>query len=511
MFICIAIVLEVIRVSSVKKIQLSADLEWYDADAALLDPREDDILADSTSCVDIDDITSQATSLALEKDIPLWLTVMLTIACLASFVILTTATVSHLQFINANVYFAGDKFSIHNIEKTTPLGVFLDMYNAGIYSIALMLLFFSGNWPSLRVILLLIAWYIPKWIVPEEIRGSALYWLNVLGKLTWINLFVLFMVNLALSRDIDSSFVLSKNADAIYNISIFVHTGWAMTGFIIGIFIQNIVNHVMLELHYCHSSISKTLVYKPKLSVRKQWTPLFLSKKYCVHSDKMISLTFLSRMLICIGLVSSISLTIFSIWLKSFYFDFQGLVGALLVGHSYIEYSFYDLGTRANTGSDDLSAHFTTFTFILIVVIAPILHAVSLLVLFFMPMTHYYRIVMRSLSEHLRAWDCLEICLLTVVFTVYQFRQFLLFKVRNICHDVNNVLDALAPDAFAADPRCIDFDSEMLATAFVALASVLLSNVMHEMLMMWSSDKLRDFMSGYHQCMTKLGLFKSLE
>jgi len=66
----------------------------------------------------------------------------------------------------------------------------LDMWNAKVYPLAILILFFSGAWPYIKLLAMLAAWTVPPKLLNVSTRESTLVVLDVLGKWSLIDFFV---------------------------------------------------------------------------------------------------------------------------------------------------------------------------------------------------------------------------------------------------------------------------------------------------------------------------------
>jgi len=70
----------------------------------------------------------------------------------------------------------------------------VDMWNAGVYPLAVLILFFSGAWPYVKLLSMLTAWLAPPKLLSIERRETVLTVLDVLGKWSLIDFFVMILM-----------------------------------------------------------------------------------------------------------------------------------------------------------------------------------------------------------------------------------------------------------------------------------------------------------------------------
>ena len=87
---------------------------------------------------------------------------------------------------------AGDALITDFTFFTFSLGSSLkDMYEAGAYPLVFLIGTFSGVWPYLKCLLLLYSWFAPPWLFRPKQRGQTLQLLDILGKWSLIDIYVL--------------------------------------------------------------------------------------------------------------------------------------------------------------------------------------------------------------------------------------------------------------------------------------------------------------------------------
>ena len=72
-----------------------------------------------------------------------------------------------------------------------------DMWQAGVYPLAIMIGIFSGCWPYLKLLLMLFSWMAPTSVFPVYKRERLLMWLDALGKYSLVDTYVLVLMMVA--------------------------------------------------------------------------------------------------------------------------------------------------------------------------------------------------------------------------------------------------------------------------------------------------------------------------
>ena len=85
----------------------------------------------------------------------------------------------------------GDQLEVKNLFAFTLAGSVTDMISAGVYPLALMIGIFSGIWPYLKLYIIAWCWFIPPVVLSPARRGMLLTSLDILGKWSFIDMYVL--------------------------------------------------------------------------------------------------------------------------------------------------------------------------------------------------------------------------------------------------------------------------------------------------------------------------------
>ena len=76
-------------------------------------------------------------------------------------------------------------------------GTVKDMWEAKTYYLAILIAFFTGAWPFVKLFLMLLAWVLPTSIMSMKHRDSTLIWMDILGKWSLVDTFVMVSVHLS--------------------------------------------------------------------------------------------------------------------------------------------------------------------------------------------------------------------------------------------------------------------------------------------------------------------------
>lgn len=64
-------------------------------------------------------------------------------------------------------------------------------WTAGVYPLSILIAFFSGAWPYIKLATMFTSWILPTSLLPLPQRDSWLIWLDILGKWSLIDTYVM--------------------------------------------------------------------------------------------------------------------------------------------------------------------------------------------------------------------------------------------------------------------------------------------------------------------------------
>ena len=130
----------------------------------------------------------------------------------------------------------------------------MDMYKAGAWQLALILVIFSVIWPYTKMFYMIYLWVAPTTIVSPEKRGSSFSWLDALGKWSMIDIFIT-VLSLVTFRITATNPQLSAELstllpDEIYNVEVYVTMQWGLYANLIAQVLSQLVSHCAVYYHH---------------------------------------------------------------------------------------------------------------------------------------------------------------------------------------------------------------------------------------------------------------------
>jgi len=339
------------------------------------------------------------------------------------------------------------------------------MWTAGVYPLSILVAFFSGIWPYLKVVLMILCWFLPKKIFSEKARGSMLEWLDILGKWSLLDTYVMIMMLVAFHFNIQFPIVNSEDITKPTAIQIFVYPAYGFLALILGTLFSLIMSHVLLGLHRYVQPDD----HMNDCDDAKRWRPLIL---YGANGKNSV-LRLVTRIGLSAGLVVSLIMMIFGTVLNTFSFDFVGLVGWLLPMldiDPHRAYSVLSL-TEEVPGSaqepNSFTVRFTQVVFIMTAFIFPVLHILSMLVLWLVPLKRKVQHYLHYACEVLSAWSCVDVFIISIIAACLEIRQFAGFMVGDKCDFLTPYLSTYFADFVGEYQSCFEVIATLESGCYV--------------------------------------------
>jgi len=340
-----------------------------------------------------------------------------------------------------------------------------DMWTAGVYPLSILVAFFSGIWPYLKVVLMILCWFLPKKIFSEKSRGSMLEWLDILGKWSLLDTYVMIMMLVAFHFNIQFPIVNTQDITKPTAVQIFVYPAYGFLALILGTLFSLIMSHVLLGLHrYIQPDEGFN-----DTDDAKRMRPMFL---YAANGQSG-TLRLVTRIGLTVGLVLSMIMMILGTCLNTFSFDFVGLVGWLfpmLDIDPHREYSVLSLTQEVPPSAQEpnsFTVRFTQVVFIMTAFIVPVLHIASMLVLWLVPFKRKVQHYLRYACEVLSAWSCVDVFIISIIAACLEIQQFAGFMVGDKCDFLTPYLDEYLGDFLGEYKSCFEVIATLESGCYV--------------------------------------------
>ena len=142
-----------------------------------------------------------------------------------------------------------------------------EMWEAGVYYLAVLIAFFTGGWPYVKMAVMLLAWILPSSVLSIEWRNWLLVWLDLLGKWSLVDSFVMMvmMVSFHISFDIMPGVV----------VRITVNPQWGFYAFLLATAASLAMGHYVLACHrFCcviaENEIEEKILHSEEVKIVSQ-------------------------------------------------------------------------------------------------------------------------------------------------------------------------------------------------------------------------------------------------
>ena len=193
-------------------------------------------------------LISATSSLFCSPHVPIWVRISVPIVLLANAGFFLSGHLSLGALVRVFVSFAGEQLVLPSVFTFSMAQSTIDMWYAGGKFLAIILVIFSGMWPYTKVCITMFLWMAPpNWYAPSS-RGSALMWLDALGKWSIIDIYVLVLSMVGFNLVIHSPNVsfLPKN---FWMVEVSVVPVWGLFANLLAQVQSQIISHVCIYYH----------------------------------------------------------------------------------------------------------------------------------------------------------------------------------------------------------------------------------------------------------------------
>lgn len=290
---------------------------------------------------------------------------------------LGAAVTIRLEYSN-DIIFSTDvfDFSLGNTVK--------DMWTAEVYALSLLIAICSGGWPYLKLLLVLLAWCAPASLLPLNSRGTLLEALDALGKWSLVDSFVLVMMMVAFRVRLGlPEGVLGLPVDLVA-LDVIVAPGWGFYGFLISTVQSLIVSHFCIMYHrnavYGLDASQEIEEQEEQGKGRREslmYHEFSVPTSYSWSLFGRVTVFFIIAVTFCMILTGSV--------IDVYSFVFEGAAGFL----GERSFSLYSTATAISKTGDTVNfgTRIIQVTFILFGMIIPLMHMLSLAVLWVTPLS----------------------------------------------------------------------------------------------------------------------------
>ncbi|GBG27242.1 Hypothetical Protein FCC1311_034642 [Hondaea fermentalgiana] len=326
----------------------------------------------------------------------------------------------------------GHKFFPHQVDAHGVVALKDDVFNFTIltslrhfwnghaYGLAILIGTFSGCWPYIKIFTMLCLWFIPA---REKLRGKLLHWLDVLGKWSLVDAYVLCLMAVAFGFNADKTI-----AGVSVHVDMSVRPGWGVYSFVLATMWSLCMSHFMTYLHR-HAmerranppSLTKAMERPPREALASRpYAPFPRRRRFTCSQFGQGAMWFV--------LLVTLATTILGQLVRTFEFRFSGLADLILVPERRnTTYSLVSNGLllpEACSKGGFLSggdwAWFMTIMYFIFAMVIPIVMLIALAILWGVPMTLRSTKRVFHVCQILQAWSALDVFIVSIVAAVLE-------------------------------------------------------------------------------------------
>jgi len=380
-----------------------------------------------------------------------------------------------------------------------------DIWNSGAWPLSVLIAVASCAWPVVKNLLLFMFWFLPKTLMSGKKQRAWLDFLDLLGKWSFLDVYVIVIMLAALRTYVTASYfsfgAVFEDDFFIADVNVSPETGIILLCFVASMSL--VINHIIIFFHdrveesngISEDKINGNFVGKvPQRAAarRRMFEHIYVAKDAEGHAR---GVSKRAAVVILAVLAVAMLFNMIGVFLPFVTFEMKGLVGLLL---EYINnnpgpdtefltqlniktYSIVDLGAQlsrspAASVADRMVLVFFQFLFFLVTFIAPIFNVGMIAALFVIPMdlktlnrVHFFT----KLSFY---WSALEVFTVGIVATIIEIEPVTAYIVDfitdDICGYIRGAISLLVEDE--EDAFCLNVIGSFEPTAGVLIFGSLL-------------------------------------
>ncbi len=362
----------------------------------------------------------------------------------------------------------GRKIKVPSLFDFGLINSVTEMWKAKVYPLSIIIAFFSGIWPYLKLIFMLVSFITPTSILKKRKRESILLFLDATGKWSILDSYVMILMLVAFHFHIKFP-IIGKEVTENALIDVYVYAATGFVTLITGTCFSLALSHIITHLH-------RGLDEHPDQNSGKEAeSPKALMK----FSESKFFGDILFRIIITFLLFATLILVIIGSYIISFSFNFHGLAGyalTLLNIDDHREYSVLDLGfsvPKSYENPNSKAIRFTQVIYFLTIFVLPILHLIITIILWLVPFSRKVQSVIYSMSEILNAWSCLDVFVVSIIAAVLEIGQFAHFIVGDKCDFINPFIKKYFSETLDGHDTCFEVEAYLQSGCWVLFTSAI--------------------------------------
>lgn len=460
------------------------------------------------------DLNKRMNSLVESKEVPCLVRLAIPIVILGNIALFLSGHLSLGGTVNISGSFAGTEFNVEGFFEFSMAKSTLEMWQAGAKGLAIMIVMFSGVWPYSKLLVTLFIWFAPpKWLSSKR-RGKILHWLDVLGKWSVVDVFVLLMTLASFNISVKSPDHLDFLPEDLYSINMMVVLMWGLYANMLAQLVAQLLSHIII--HY-HRKTTKAAAKSQAIELNLAPPPnsqTMTSEKLRSHPFKLDYEASTDSALVrrgvdwilFVALVALVVLVICGCSLPSFGIEIVGIVGLVVESGNQFEeaemyYSIFGLArmimdqARYIGQASQLVGLGTLASLLVITVfIVPLAQSASLFVQWFSPMNNKQRRQNTVVNEVLSAWQYMEVYVLSIIIAAWQLGGVSEFIINAYCGSLKDTFASLVHLGILdkEDAQCFRVEASVEAASWLLVAASLILCILNHFIQAASLQKTQD-------------------
>jgi hypothetical protein len=420
-------------------------------------------------------------ALVTNMDIPLFVRILFPFAVLANMAVFLMANVRVGTSVMVEIDIGSITIDPPSIFDFTLANTVTDMWEAGVYPLSILIAFFSGAWPYIKLAGMFGSWFTPSSVVSVKRREWCLEWLDILGKWSLLDAYVMVMMMVAFHVEL----IIAPGL----TVTVIVIPKVGFNLFLLATMISLGLGHIAIACHRLTTEGKFKAKNTTKESVGthvfkwRTWDPTAVapvsapasiddvnianspnSKSHSTAAPgKLIfqkfQFTQFGFFLVALLIVCSILVVIAGAFMYTFEFHFKGLTGYLLKSDADTAYSLVKTGTSVATSTghpDNFYVRWIQAAFFGFGVAMPLGFLFLILIVWTIPLNLDLFRQLVVLAEVANAWNAIDVFVVSVVAALLELHQFAAFIVGDSCDDINKILKEYFDDELNGDDTCFD-------------------------------------------------------
>lgn len=333
----------------------------------------------------------------------------------------------------------------------------LNMWRAGVYTLALLILLFSGVWPYAKLVAMWISWSTPG--LDLRARGQFLKNLDAFGKWSLLDSFVLMLFMVLFHFEVRTP----EDVSGYGALTVSVHPQRGFFVFLLATVLSMILGHITTGYHHLHEHryiFGEAGAPDEDEDNEESAEIMWMRMRYSETKKWILGV---ATTVLLIGTMVALVIGFKAIAIR---FTMLGVAGAALGPDSSTHtMSLRSVAAEVRNASPDLHASLSRlieWTMLIFAFAMPLVRITTMVILWTLPLTSKQRHAFLVCKEVVDAWSALDVMLFSFVAAISQIRQFLAFMLGGNCDALNRTLQQFVSGPLShAHDLCFDVDSSL--------------------------------------------------